>query len=106
MSLSKRESARKLARFHFEVEPALKNVYLLAPVREDDPREPIKLLEVVEGAVEVGIQPVSFASDPAHGIHFPSTIVELSPREFALLNPDNIIFRDRVWSVESELREH
>ena len=103
VATSKLNAAKRMAQLHFEVEPDLKRVFLLGPVRDDDPREPIKLLEVVEGAIERWIEPVSFPSDRTHGIDFPSVIVELSPREFGRISGGEIAFRDQVWPIEQEL---
>ena len=101
---SKLDSAKKLAQMHFEVEPDLKRVFVLGPIREDDPREPIKLLEVVEGAIESGVEPIAFPSDSSHGVDFPSIIVELSTREFAELHSEAINFKGRTWTIEQELQ--
>jgi hypothetical protein len=101
---SKMEAARDLAKMHFEVEEGLKQVFLLTSTNEEDPREPIKLLEIVEDAVESGIQPISFPPDTSRGIEYPSMIVELSTREFARLPDHNqIVFRDRAWHIGAEL---
>ena len=64
MQKSKSETARSLAKVHFKNEPQLRHVHLLEPLNEDDPRDPIKLLEVVEGTLERGIEPVAFPADP------------------------------------------
>jgi hypothetical protein len=63
----------------------LSRFYLLeaSEEEENDLDEPIKLLEVVEGALEVGIEPLGFASDPNLGQSYHLTIIEVSPREFA-----------------------
>jgi hypothetical protein len=82
MKKSKFETAEKLARQHFAVEPMLTRINLIEPINDLDPNDPIKLLEVVEGTLERGIEPIAFPSDPARGFEYPSVIVEVSPREY------------------------
>ncbi len=82
MKKSKLETAKNLARAHSGVEPNLKKVFLIEPLNDNNPNDPIKLLEVVEGTIERGIDSVSFAPDPVRGIEYPSIIVEISPTEY------------------------
>ena len=98
---SKLEAARKLAKGHFRVDPQVRSIHFIQPNRDEDPNEPIKLLEVVEGTIECGIKPIAFTSDPERGIEFPSVIVELSPREFANIQDGRLGYRD--WTVGEEL---
>ncbi len=100
---TKLETAHTIARWHYDVEPEMRQIYLLEPVDEDNPREPIKLLEVLEGAIERGIEPVSFPANPGLGIPFSSMIVEVSPSEFKRIDPANIAFRDYKWKLGQEL---
>ena len=44
MKKSKLETAKSLARAHFDIEPYLRRIHLLEPTNEEDPNEPIKLL--------------------------------------------------------------
>jgi hypothetical protein len=102
-AISKLDAAKKLAKQHFKVEPALKKVFLVEPLKEDDPREPIKLLEIVHGAVERGIEPIAFPSNVGTGVPFPSMIIELSPREFKELKLKNFHFGISGWKLGAEL---
>ncbi|KPA17377.1 hypothetical protein MHK_002398 [Candidatus Magnetomorum sp. HK-1] len=104
MKKSKWETAVRLARGHFEVEPHLKRIFLLEPIKEQDPDEPIKLLEIVEGTIERGIEPIAFTSDPEHGIDYPSMIIEVSPGEFQHICNGEISLKDNGWMVGKELR--
>ncbi|HEY5328488.1 MAG TPA: hypothetical protein VIJ79_01280 [Acidobacteriaceae bacterium] len=101
--MSKFEAAKRLAAAHFRVEPNLKFVYLLEPLKEDDPREPIKLLEVVEGTLERGIEPIAFSADPARGIEYPFEIVEVSPREYQGIRDKRVRFEEQTWTVGEQL---
>jgi hypothetical protein len=100
---TKRETAGSLARAHFANEPNLRHVRLLEPVNEDDPRDPIKLLEVVEGTLERGIEAVAFPADPVRGIDYPVLIIEVSPREYQNIMTDPGSLQPHGWSMGSEL---
>ena len=76
------ETAELLAKAHLLAEPNLKIVRLIEPLAEENNQEPIKLLEVVEGTIERGVEPIQFSADPARGVDFNSTIVEVSPKEY------------------------
>jgi hypothetical protein len=106
MHASKLATAKYLAKVHFGVEPNLKHVYLLKPLNEDDKRDPIKLLEIVEGTLERGVEPVAFPADPARGVDYPVLIVEMSPREYGDLASKELYFRDRTWTIGEELIAH
>jgi hypothetical protein len=103
MKKSKLETARSLAKAHFGMEPYLKHVHLLEPTNEEDPREPIKLLEVVEGTIERGIEPIAFVADPARGIEYPSLIVEVSPDEYEAIRNGKLDLGNHGWSLGTEL---
>jgi hypothetical protein len=103
MKITKLETAKKLARAHYAIEPNLKQIFLLKPIKEHDPDEPIKLLEVVEGTIERGIEPIAFTADPRRGIEYPSLIVEISPKEYKGLHFHKKSFESRGWSVGREL---
>src|ERR1700679_1978416 len=103
MRKTRQETARYLAEAHFRVEPDLKHVFLLISDREDDPREPIKLLEIVDSTLADEIMPVTFAADPARGIHYPSSIIEMSTRDFRARRSKTIQFRGRKWKIGQDL---
>jgi hypothetical protein len=102
MKKNKLETAKILARAHSEVEPNLKGVYLIEPADDQNPDDPIKLLEVVEGTIERGIEPIAFTADPSHGIEYPSVIVEISPTEYEAIRRDGKLGYDG-WTVGREL---
>jgi len=103
MRKTKRETAQLPARAHLQVEPNLKRVFLLEPVEEQAPEVPIRLLEVVEGTIERGIEPIGFTTDPKHGIDYPSEIVEVSPREYQDICDKKLDLGERGWTVGVEL---
>jgi hypothetical protein len=103
MAKSRIETARLLAESHFRVEPDLKHIFLLTSDREDDPKEPIKLLEIVDFTLADEIMPVSFAPDPARGVNYPSSIVEMSTKQYEGLQGRTIWFRGSKWKIGEEL---
>jgi hypothetical protein len=103
MKKSKLETAKSLAEGHFRVEPNLKHIHLIEPLNDQDPNDPIRLLEVVEGTLERGIEPVGFTADPAHGIEYPCIIIEISPTEYKSVLNDGFRFGNRDWTIGKEL---
>jgi hypothetical protein len=93
--------ARRLADAHRALEPAISGIYRLeAPGRENDPTEPIKLLEVNPNTTVSGIVPVGLSTHPSSGIDYPSIVVEIHPSEFTQLRhgelrlPDGWLFNE------------
>jgi hypothetical protein len=104
MKKSKLETAKSLANAHFQVEPNLKRIYLIQPINDQDPNDPIKLLEVVEGTIERGIEPVSFPADPARGMEYPLMIIEISPTEYkSIRTAGKVRLRNHDWTIGEEL---
>lgn len=103
MKQTKLETAKKLAKAHFRVDSDLKHVYLLEPLKENDQNEPIKLLEIVEGTLEVGVEPIAFAPDPSRGIDYSSMIVEISPKEYKSEERLKSDLQNRGWRLGQEL---
>ncbi|MCI0378526.1 MAG: hypothetical protein L0215_13035 [Gemmataceae bacterium] len=81
---TKVEEMRKLASAHYRVEKGITHIFHITGDVEEEARaeEPIKLLEVNRYTIPTGIMPLSFGPAPAHGIHYPSIIVEVTPDEF------------------------
>jgi hypothetical protein len=75
-----REVAERLAQVHYRVEPGIRGIYALTSGNPLD--RTIRLLEVNPDTIASGIVPVGFGAHPPSGIHFPSVIVEVTPREF------------------------
>jgi len=103
MKKTRLETAQKLAQDHRRVEPDLKHIFLLTSDREDDPREPIKLLEVLDSTLSDEIMPISFSADPARGIAYPCSIIEMSTRDFQARKTKMIQFRGRRWKIGEDL---
>ena len=101
MKKNKLETAKSLAKAHFELEPDIRHIHLIEPFNDQDPNDPIKLLEVVEGTIERGVEPFWFTADPARGIEYPTIVVEISPAEFNAIQDGKLGYRD--WSIGEEL---
>jgi hypothetical protein len=97
--MTKLETALRVAKAHFQVEPNLREVFVLEPLHEQDPKEPIRLLEVVEGTIERGFEPIGFAPDPARGIVYPLQVIEISPTEYKAVEDGRIRFSNRDWKL-------
>jgi len=77
---SKDEAARSLITWHFEIEPEMTEIYRIRASNEDDPHEPIRLLEVNERSVDTGKVQV-FGFRPSKEIPYPSHVAEVTPEE-------------------------
>ena len=100
----KLEAARRLATSHRDVDTAVEQVFLLESDFDDDSTQPIRLLEVVDGTIERGIEPVGFPAMRDKGIPFSSVIVEISPREYEALRREPFLaFRSEKWTIGTQL---
>lgn len=77
----KDEVARLLAEAHRTLEPTISLIVRLLAEREDDDREPVKLLEVNPATSPSGIFPIAFTADPPR-VPYPSVVVEVTEAEF------------------------
>lgn len=82
--------ARELVEWHYKVEPDLEVVYRVLADNEDDPSEPIKLLEITAAAVGTGrFQAFTFAPTP--DVPYPTSIAELTREQLTdLINKGEI----------------
>lgn len=93
--------AMRIASAHRELEPDITSIYRIeAPGREDDPNEPIKLLEINPNTVASGIMPVGLAAHADSGIYFPSVIVEIHPSEWPDLQAGKLALPNG-WRLDS-----
>ncbi|HUO10240.1 MAG TPA: hypothetical protein VM008_18175 [Phycisphaerae bacterium] len=80
MQANKDEAARQLANAHYGLEDGIQEIYRVAGANENDPNEPIKLLEVNLRTIPSGIMPVYFG--PGAAVPYSSIIIDLTPSEF------------------------
>jgi hypothetical protein len=77
----KNEIAKLLAEAHRAMEPAINRIVRLVADREDEVREPVKLLEVNTATSPSGIFPIAFTADPPR-VPYSSVVVEVTEAEF------------------------
>lgn len=95
--------ARLIADAHRSVEPAIAGIYRIeAPGLENDPGEPIKLLEINPNTPASGIMPVGLSAHPASGICFSSIVVEIHPSEFDQLK-QGLLVLPNGWEWNAEI---
>jgi hypothetical protein len=92
--------ARDLARFHHESEPEIVSIYRILSLSEDDPREPVKLLEVNPETAPAGFVPIAFGR--SEDVPHPWVIVEITPLEFEKLGELNW---PQGWTLGEKLYE-
>ena len=78
--LDKSDIARALAEAHRKVDPEILRIIRVVADREDDPTEPVKLLEVNPDTPRTGIVPIAFGAAPPE-IPFPSVVIEVTEDE-------------------------
>jgi hypothetical protein len=99
MKPSKKEAADKLIAWHFEVEPNLREVYRIISKDEDDPDEPIKLLEVNAATPPSGsVDAFTFA--PSGDVPYRTVVAEITPEEFERLGKDKDLKLPSGWSLD------
>ena len=88
--------AREMAQQHFQIEPGLMSILQCTgnSAVESSPTEPIKLLEVNNDTVPVGVIPLHFGPLPRNGIFFPSVIIEITPDEFQRIESSELSLPD------------
>jgi hypothetical protein len=77
----KNEIAKTLADAHRKFEPGIIRIIRVLGDREDDPSEPVKLLEVNPDTSPSGIVPIAFGPDPPD-IPFASVIIDITEGEY------------------------
>ena len=85
----KDEIASLLATAHRDIDPSIVRVVRIASPEEDDPNEPVKLLEVNPNTSPSGIVPIVFGAD-SPTVPFPSIVVEVTEEEFHQIESENL----------------
>lgn len=78
---TKTEVAELLAGAHRSAEPTINRIIRLLAEHEDEPQEPVKLLEVNPATSASGIFPIAFTADPP-SVPYPSVVVEVTEGEY------------------------
>jgi hypothetical protein len=79
--VDKSKIARELADAHRKFEPGIMRIIRVVTDSEDDPGEPVKLLEVNPDTSPSGIVPIAFGPDPPQ-IPFPTVVIEVTEAEY------------------------
>ena len=96
--MTKDQAAADLIQWHFRIEPGLTVVFRVLSDNEDDPNEPIKLVEVNAETVATGsFEPYRFA--PTKDTPYPTSIAEVTPEEIEALRSTPGAIPDS-WNLE------
>lgn len=77
---TKDEAVQELVDWHFEVDPEITEIYRFLGPNEDDPREPIKLLDVTTGTLVAG-RVMTFGFGPTPEIPYSTVVATITPEE-------------------------
>lgn len=77
---TKEEVMPKLMEWHFQVDPEMVKVYRFLSPNEDDPREPIKFLEVSPGTPSSG-SVMAFGFGPTQDFPYRTVLATVTPEE-------------------------
>lgn len=91
-------AAHRLAQRHYDIEPFITEIRTITSQNEQEPDEPIKLLEVNENTIPSGIMPLQFDPVPSSGIPFPLVIVEVTPEEYEQIKRHELALPDG-WTL-------
>lgn len=94
----KRKYALQLARTHAGLENTISAVGYITSGSENNPQEPIKLLEINSATSASGFFPVTFG--PSDTIPFNRTLVELTPKEAKDLENGKLEGWPDNWKIE------
>lgn len=98
---SKAETTKRLIEIHSAVEIGFVKAIRYFNENENDPNEPIKLLEVHEYTIESGIQVLGFGPSSKSGIMWPVHIVEVSPNEYLKVCKGEL-FLPKSWKTNDD----
>jgi hypothetical protein len=96
----KDRAAQQLVEWHYEIEPGLELVYRVVSEDEDDPKEPIKLVEINSAAVGTGSFE-AFAFAPSDDIPYTTVIAELTHEQLQKLRADGAL--PPGWNLDTAI---
>jgi hypothetical protein len=83
---------------HFRIEVGLEHIVIIRGSNFDDPRDPIKLLEVNANTLPTGsVEPFSFS--PTADVPFVTEIAEITPEEYRRLQQKELALPPG-WTLE------
>ncbi|MBX9581653.1 MAG: hypothetical protein K2X87_15230 [Gemmataceae bacterium] len=99
--VTKDEAARTLAGLRYEGGDGVTHVYRLVGAAEDDPDEPIKLLNDSESREPIGFHPLGFRPMPALGVPYRYILLVVSPGELVDIRGGRLEL-PRGWKLGEE----
>ncbi|HET6387125.1 MAG TPA: hypothetical protein VFJ58_27370 [Armatimonadota bacterium] len=78
--MNKDEAVKELVRWHLQVDPKTQMIYRFVTENEEQPEEPIKLLEIKDAALETG-RVDAFGFGPAEDFPYGSVVAQVTPSE-------------------------
>lgn len=97
----KDRTAYEIAKAHQEMEPSISRIFRLMAKREDDEREPLKLLEVNPATSPSGVVPIAFGASPPE-MPYPLVIVEVTEAEYQAILSDTLELPEG-WYLDTQL---
>lgn len=99
---TRQEVALRMARFSYEVDPenTVAIYHLDAPGDADE--SPVRLLEVVRGAIPAGVLPIGFPPVPEAGYPYRRVLVEVTPDEFDRIRAGTLPL-PHGWQIGEEI---
>ncbi len=85
----KDESAERLIDWHFSVQPDMREIYRIIMPSEDEPNDPIRLLEISDSTLPTG-EVMAFGFRADGDIYYPSIIAEVTPDELERIRQGKI----------------
>ncbi len=98
----KDESAERLIDWHFQVEPEMLEIYRIITPTEEEPGDPIRLLEVSNSTMPAG-SVMTFGFRAAGDIYYPSVVAEITPDEMERIRTGDIPLPSG-WRLETARR--
>jgi hypothetical protein len=86
---TKDEIVRGLIDWHFTMDPETTEVYRFVSSNEDDPKEPIKLLDVTTGTLSAG-RVMTFTFGPTNEVPYATVTASVTPEEMEDIEREQI----------------
>lgn len=100
----KDESAERLIDWHFQVEPEMLEIYRIIMPTEEEPDDPIRLLEVSASTLPTG-EVMAFSFRAAGDIYYPCTVAIVTPNELERIRRGDIPLPSG-WDIDTAIRYH
>ena len=102
--MNKDEAVQELVQWHFEVGPRTTDIYRFIADNEDQPEEPIKLMEVSELSPETG-RVDAFGFGPAEDFPYSSIVAQVTSRELEQIKAGQLRLPDG-WNLAASQLFH